>query len=35
MKHHVPGLAETARDSQSDVPDGVFLVRVDNPKNGS
>jgi hypothetical protein len=30
MKRQVPGLAETARDSQSDVPDGVFLVRVDS-----
>jgi hypothetical protein len=29
MKRHVPGLAETARDAQSDVADGVFLVRVD------
>ena len=29
MKRNVPGLAETARDSQSDVPDGVYLVRVE------
>jgi len=29
MKCHVPGLAETARDSRSDVPDGIFLARVD------
>jgi len=30
MKRHVPGLSETARDSQSGVPDGVLLVRVDS-----
>ena len=29
MKRQVPGLADTARDSHSDVPDGVFLVRLD------
>ena len=29
MKHQVPGLAETARDSGREIPDGVFLVRVD------
>jgi hypothetical protein len=29
MKRHVPGLAETARDSHAEVPDGLFLVRVD------
>jgi hypothetical protein len=29
MKRHVPGLSDTARDSQSEVPDGVFLVRLD------
>ena len=29
MKHQVPGLAATARDSHSEVPDGMFLVRVD------
>ena len=28
MKRHVPGLADTARDSQSGVPDGVYLVQV-------
>src|SRR5208337_525128 len=28
MKRHVPGLADTARDSQSDVSDGVYLVQV-------
>ena len=30
MKRYVPGLAETARDSRSEVPDGVYLVRVDS-----
>jgi hypothetical protein len=29
MKRQVPGLAETARDSRPEVPDGIFLVRVD------
>lgn len=29
MKRLVPGLAGTARDSRSEVPDGIFLVRVD------
>jgi hypothetical protein len=29
MKRQVPGLADTARDSCSEIPDGVFLVRVD------
>ena len=29
MKRQVPGLAETARDSRLEIPDGVFLVRVD------
>ena len=33
MKRHVPGLAETARDSQSDFPDGVYLVRVDHAQH--
>jgi hypothetical protein len=28
MKRDVPGLAETAHDSQPEIPDGVFLVRV-------
>jgi len=28
MKRHVRGLAETARDSRSEIPDGIFLVRV-------
>ena len=30
MKRQVPGLAATARDSHSEVPDGMFLVRVDH-----
>jgi hypothetical protein len=29
MKRKVPGLAETARDSRPEIPDGIFLVRVD------
>jgi hypothetical protein len=29
MKRQVPGLAEAARDSCSELPDGVFLVQVD------
>ena len=29
MKRQVPGLSDTARDSRPEVPDGVFLVRVD------
>jgi hypothetical protein len=29
MKRRVPGLAETARDSRQEIPDGIFLVRVD------
>jgi hypothetical protein len=33
MKRHVPGLSETARDSRSVVPDGLFLVRVDGAQN--
>ena len=29
MKRRLPGLAETARDSRPEIPDGIFLVRVD------
>ena len=29
MKRQVPGLAETARDSRPEIPDGIFFVRVD------
>jgi hypothetical protein len=32
MKRQIAGLAETARDSRSDVPDGIFLVRVEGAK---
>ena len=28
MKRQVPGLAETARDSRPEIPDGVYLVRI-------
>ena len=33
MKRHVPGLADTARDSRDEVPDGVYLVRVDQAQH--
>ena len=29
MKRQVPGLAEVARDSRPEIPDGIYLVRVD------
>ena len=29
MKRQIPGLAETACDSRPEIPDGIFLVRVD------
>jgi hypothetical protein len=29
VKRRVPGLAATARDSRSEIPDGVYLVQVD------
>jgi hypothetical protein len=29
MKRQVRGLAETARDSRPEIPDGIYLVRVD------
>jgi hypothetical protein len=29
MKRQVRGLAETARDARPEIPDGIFLVRVD------
>lgn len=29
MKRQVPGLAEAARDPRPEIPDGIFLVRVD------
>ena len=33
MKHQVPGLADTARTSCPEVPDGMFLVRVDHAQH--
>ena len=33
MKRQVPGLSETARDSQSVVPDGIFLVRLEQAQH--
>jgi hypothetical protein len=30
MKRQVPGLADTSRDSRPELPDGIFLVRVDS-----
>ena len=33
MKRQVPGLSETARDSHSDVPEGMFLVRLDSAQH--
>ena len=33
MKRQVPGLSDTARDSHSEVPDGVFLVRLDGAQH--
>ena len=29
MKRQLPGLADVARNSQPEIPDGIFLVRVD------
>ena len=29
MKRQVPGLADATRDSRPEIPDGIFLVRVD------
>ena len=33
MKRQVPGLSDTARDSDSEVPDGIFLVRLDGAQH--
>jgi hypothetical protein len=33
MKRQVPGLSETARDSHTEVPDGIFLVRLDGAQH--
>ena len=34
MKRSVPGLSETARDSRTEVPDGIFLVRLEHARYG-
>ncbi len=33
MKRQVAGLSETARDSHTEVPDGIFLVRLDGAQH--
>ena len=33
MKRHVPGLADTAHDSQGELPDGIFLVRLEGAQH--
>jgi hypothetical protein len=33
MKRQVPGLSETARDSHTEVPNGIFLVRLDGAQH--
>ena len=33
MKRQVPGLSQTARDSHSEVPDSMFLVRLDSAQH--
>jgi len=33
MKRQVPGPSETARDLHSEVPDGIFLVRLENAQH--
>ena len=33
MKRRVPGLSETARDLHAEVPDGVFLVRLEQAQH--
>jgi hypothetical protein len=33
MKRQVPGLSDTARDSRPEVPNGMFLVRVDDAQH--
>ncbi len=32
MKRTLPGLAESGRDSRPEIPDGIFLVRVDGAR---
>ena len=33
MKRHIPGLSEIARDSHSELPDGIFLVQLNNAQH--
>jgi hypothetical protein len=33
MKRHILGLSETVGDSHSEVPDGIFLVRLDHAQH--
>jgi hypothetical protein len=33
MKRQVPGLFETIRDPRTEVPDGIFLVRLENAQH--
>ena len=33
MKRQVPGLSDTARNSHTEVPDGIFLVRLDGAQH--
>ena len=33
MKRHVPGLSDTAGDSRPEIPDGIYLVRVDQAQH--
>jgi hypothetical protein len=32
MKRQLPGLADAGRDARSEIPDGIFLVRVDSAR---
>ena len=32
MRRQLPGLADVARDSRTEIPDGIFLVRVDGAR---
>jgi len=32
MKRQLPGLADVARDARPEIPDGIFLVRVDGAR---
>ena len=34
MRRHLPGLADCTHGSQADVPDGIYLVRVDRVQYG-